>query len=142
MAKFVPDIRRLAGLPTGPRFAYELVIKLVGNLNGHGGLDGNGIEDEEDLNADQKARQDFYERMDDELVEIVRMRAAEDGAEWQVQREIKRLEKNAAYLRNLGVDNYFPHTQSVMRQEIVQQYGSGGGAPPAAAGASRTSAGA
>ena len=100
MAKFLPDIQRLARLPQGPRYAYELVIKLVGNLNSHGGLEANGAQgvgaDGQPLNAnpngtstslplsshdpthshaelteDRRARTSFYERMDAELADVV-----------------------------------------------------------------------
>ena len=39
MLKFLPDIERLSVLPAGPRHAFDLILKLGGNLNSHGGLD-------------------------------------------------------------------------------------------------------
>ncbi|KAK3697953.1 hypothetical protein LTR37_017177 [Vermiconidia calcicola] len=114
MLKFLPDISRLSNLPSGPRYAFDLLLKLGGNLNSHGGLE-NG--DEEDL-AERRA---FYGRLDEAMVAVVRGRFKEEGDSWGVQREIKRIEKTGAYLRNWGVEPYFPHTLDVMRGE------SGGG---------------
>jgi hypothetical protein len=109
MLKFLPDITRLSALHTGPRHAFDLLLKLGGNLNSHGGLE-NG--DEEDI-AERKS---FYARLDDAMVEVVRGRFREEGDAWGVQREIKRIEKTGAYLRNWGVEPYFPNTLEVMRE--------------------------
>lgn len=102
MLKFLPDIGRLSALPSGPRYAFDLLLKLGGNLNSHGGLE-NG--DEEDL----AERRSFYARLDDAMVDVVRGRFKEEGDSWGVQREIKRIEKTGAYLRNWGVEPYFSH---------------------------------
>jgi hypothetical protein len=102
MTKFLPDISRLAGLATGPRFAFDLILKLGGNLNSHGGLE---TSDPGDL----AARRDFYAKLDAAMVDVVRRRFAENE-DWPVGREIKRIEKTAAYLRNFGVEPYFPST--------------------------------
>ena len=127
MAKFLPDIARLAALPAGPRFAFDLILKLGGNLNSHGGLDAG---DDEDITA----RRDFYGRLDMAMVEVVRRRF-EEREEWHVQREIKRIEKTAAYLRNYGIDPYFPATLDLMERKLVNGGGAGapvpaGGSPP------------
>ncbi|KAM0718367.1 hypothetical protein Q7P37_005437 [Cladosporium fusiforme] len=122
MLKFLPDIERLSALPSGPRYAFDLLLKLGGNLNSHGGLE-NG--DEEDL----AERRSFYSRLDDAMVGVVRGRFAEEGEGWGVQREIKRIEKTGAYLRNWGVEPYFPRTLDAMRD------GSGHANPPATGGA-------
>lgn len=116
MLKFLPDITRLSSLPSGPRFAFDLLLKLGGNLNSHGGLE-NGDED------DISERRAFYGRLDDAMVEVVKGRFREEGDSWGVQREIKRIEKTGAYLRNWGVEPYFPHTLGVMKD------GNGHGAP-------------
>ncbi|KAK3644582.1 hypothetical protein LTR56_009520 [Elasticomyces elasticus] len=116
MLKFLPDIARLSALPSGPRYAFDLLLKLGGNLNSHGGLE-NGDED------DLQERRAFYSRLDNAMVDIVRGRFREEGESWGVQREIKRIEKTGAYLRNWGVEPYFPRTLEVMRD------GSGGGMP-------------
>ncbi|EME44048.1 hypothetical protein DOTSEDRAFT_111860, partial [Dothistroma septosporum NZE10] len=108
MLKFLPDIGRLSSLPSGPRYAFDLLLKLGGNLNSHGGLE-NG--DEEDL----RERRAFYGRLDDAMVDVVKGRFREEGDSWGVQREIKRIEKTGAYLRNWGVEPYFPNTLDVMR---------------------------
>ncbi|KAK1814558.1 hypothetical protein LTR12_011029 [Friedmanniomyces endolithicus] len=115
MLKFLPDIARLSALPSGPRYAFDLLLKLGGNLNSHGGLE-NGDED------DLQERRAFYNRLDGAMVDIVRGRFREEGESWGVQREIKRIEKTGAYLRNWGVEPYFPRTLEVMRDG-----GSGGG---------------
>lgn len=109
MLKFLPHIGRLTALPTGPRYAFDLILKLGGNLNSHGGLDNPS-------NEDLAARRDFYAQLDDAMVEVVRRRF-EEREEWAVSREIKRIEKTAAYLRNFGVEPYFPQTLQLMRQD-------------------------
>lgn len=125
MLKFLPDISRLSALPSGPRYAFDLLLKLGGNLNSHGGLE-NG--DEEDL-AERRA---FYARLDEAMVDVVKGRFREEGESWGVGREIKRIEKTGAYLRNWGVEPYFPRTLGVMRdgsaQQQGQQQGGSGGA--------------
>lgn len=120
MLKFLPDIQRLAQLPSGPRHAFDLVLKLGGNLNSHGGLD---TGDEDDL----AARRDFYGRLDAAMVDVVSRRFGE-GEDWNVQREIKRIEKTAQYLATYGVKPYFPQTLDVMRTEMEYRAGQGGGA--------------
>ncbi|QIX00670.1 hypothetical protein AMS68_006187 [Peltaster fructicola] len=119
MLKFLPDIERLSALASGPHYAFDLLLKLGGNLNSHGGLE-NG--DEEDL----AERRSFYARLDDAMVDVVRGRLREEGNGWGVQREIKRIEKTGAYLRNWGVEPYFPRTLEVMREGSGQQHAVGG----------------
>ena len=121
MLKFLPDISRLGALPSGSRYAFDLLLKLGGNLNSHGGLE-NG--DEEDI----RERRSFYTKLDDAMVDIVRGRFRDEGDGWGVQREIKRIEKTGAYLRNWGVEPYFPKTLDSMRD------GTGGGMPTSAHG--------
>lgn len=123
MSKFLPDVQRLAGLPGGPRFAYDLIIKLVGNLNSHGGVDRDGGNaTDEDIEEDRRARADFGDRMDEELIDVVRRRVA-DNESWDVQKEVRRFERNAAYLKNIGFESYFPRTLEVLKREAG---GSGG----------------
>lgn len=110
MLKFLPDIERLSLLPSGPRHAFDLVLKLGGNLNSHGGLDSG---DETDITA----RRDFYGRLDAAMVEVVGRRFGE-GEDWNVGREIKRIEKTAQYLMGYGVKPYFPETLELMRREV------------------------
>lgn len=132
MSKFLPDIDRLSQLPTGARYAFDLILKLGGNLNAHGGLDASDP-------SDLQARKDFYSKLDSAMTGVVRRRFAE-GEEWPVGREIKRIEKTAAYLRNFGVEPYFPATLDAMRREVDyrggasagQGAGPNNGAPPAA----------
>jgi len=118
MSKFLPDIQRLSHLPTGPRLAFDLILKLGGNLNSHGGLDS---ADAEDL----RSRKEFYSLLDAAMVDVVRRRFQE-GEEWPVAREIKRIEKTAAYLRNFGVEPYFPKTLDTMSREGEYRNGAGG----------------
>lgn len=122
MTKFLPDIARLSALTTGPRFAFDLILKLGGNLNSHGGLDSHDP-------ADISARRDFYAKLDQAMVEVVNRRFQENE-EWPVSREIKRIEKTAAYLRNFGVEPYFPSTLDAMRREV--DYRQAGPPPPQA----------
>jgi len=134
MTKFLPDIRRLASLPTGPRYAYELLIKLVGNLNSHGGMDGSpshNTHDAAELDEDRRARANFYDRIDAEMVDVIRRRAAE-SEDWQVGREVKRLEKTASYLKSIGIEPYFPHSLDLMRRNEGER---GSGTPGVGAGA-------
>ena len=120
MLKFLPDIQRLSHIPTGPRHAFDLVLKLGGNLNSHGGLDSG---DQTDL----AARSDFYAQLDAAMVEVVRRRFGENE-DWNVQREIKRIEKTASYLRTFGVEPYFPATLDLMRREVDFHQGRNSGA--------------
>jgi hypothetical protein len=110
MLKFLPDIQRLALLPSGPKLAFDLILKLGGNLNSHGGIDPG---DPEDL----AARRDFYGRLDGAMVEVVGRRFGENE-DWAVAREIKRIEKTAAYLKAMGIEPYFPATLDLMRREM------------------------
>ncbi|KAF2113482.1 hypothetical protein BDV96DRAFT_601630 [Lophiotrema nucula] len=120
MLKFLPDIQRLALLPNGPRHAFDLILKLGGNLNSHGGLDSGDT-------SDLEARRTFYSRLDNAMVEVVRRRFAENE-DWNVQREIKRIEKTASFLKTYGVEPYFPQTLDSMRREVEFQ-GPGVGNP-------------
>lgn len=125
MLKFLPDIQRLSVLPTGPRHAFDLILKLGGNLNSHGGLDSGDA-------SDLASRRDFYGRLDGAMVEVVRLRFGE-GEDWAVQREIKRIEKTASYLRTFGVEPYFPATLDLMKREMEFQghaQGSNGNSVP------------
>jgi hypothetical protein len=129
MSKFLPDVSRLAALPSGPHYAFDLVLKLGGNLNSHGTLDPSSNTAE--AASDLAARRDFYGRLDTAMVDIVKRRFQE-GEEWPVQREIKRIEKTAAYLRNFGIEPYFPATLDEMHKEIEFRHAAPGGVPAAA----------
>ena len=122
MSKFLPDISRLTALPTGPRYAFDLILKLGGNLNSHGGFDMSDA-------ADIAARRDFYGKLDAAMVDVVRRRFGENE-DWPVQREIKRIEKTAAYLKNFGVEPYFPATLDAMRREMEFKGGAAGASAP------------
>ncbi|CAO2652953.1 Nn.00g023640.m01.CDS01 [Neocucurbitaria sp. VM-36] len=125
MLKFLPDIQRLTLLPSGPRYAFDLILKLGGNLNSHGGIDSADT-------SDIAARRDFYSRLDEAMVDVVQRRFGE-GEDWNVQREIKRIEKTASYLKTYGVEPYFPQTLELMKRELEFQPNgapNGQGTPP------------
>lgn len=121
MLKFLPDIQRLTLLPSGPRYAFDLILKLGGNLNSHGGIDSADA-------GDIAARRDFYNRLDETMVDVVQRRFGE-GEGWDVKREIKRIEKTASYLKTYGVEPYFPSTLDMMKREMEFQPHQNGGVP-------------
>ncbi|KAI4627642.1 uncharacterized protein J4E87_004206 [Alternaria ethzedia] len=121
MLKFLPDIQRLTLLPSGPRYAFDLILKLGGNLNSHGGIDSADA-------GDIAARRDFYNRLDETMVDVVQRRFGE-GEGWDVKREIKRIEKTASYLKTYGVEPYFPSTLEMMKREMEFQPHPNGGVP-------------
>ncbi|KAI9839188.1 MAG: hypothetical protein M1819_003181 [Sarea resinae] len=116
MTKFLPDIERLSLLQSGPRFAFDLLIKLAGNLNSHGGL--------EMSEGTQETRRSFYEKLDIAMVDVVRRRV-QDPEDWPIMRDVKRIEKTAAYLRNYGIQPYFPRSMDAMRRELDGRNGGG-----------------
>ena len=111
----LPSIENLASLPGGASLAFELVIKLGGNLNSHGGDDGWNND------ADIQSRASFYSRLDDCMVDVIRQRLSQAGGEdppWVVGRDVKRLEKTGSFLRSkIGLQSYFPRSLDVMRYE-------------------------
>ena len=114
LAQLIPSIETLAELPGGPPLAFELIIKLGGNLNSHGGDEGWNNE------ADASSRAEFYAQLDDAMLDVVRARLAPNSREdppWQVSRDVKRLEKTGAFLRSkLGLQSYFPRSLEVMKR--------------------------
>ncbi|CAF9933116.1 MAG: hypothetical protein ALECFALPRED_005481 [Alectoria fallacina] len=114
LAQLIPSIEDLSALPGGPALAFELIIKLGGNLNSHGGDEGWNND------ADASSRAEFYNRLDDCMLDIVRLRLAPASGEdppWQVGRDIKRLEKTGAFLRTkLGLQTYFPRSLELMKR--------------------------
>ncbi|KAI4104191.1 MAG: hypothetical protein L6R37_003452 [Teloschistes peruensis] len=115
LATLLPAIEQLSHLPHGPPLAFELLIKLAGNLNSHGGEEGYNND------GDIASRAEFYSRLDETMVEIVRRRlnsADEEDQPWVVGREVKRLEKTGGFLRSkIGLQAYFPRSLDVMRYE-------------------------
>ena len=111
----LPSIENLASLPGGASLAFELVIKLGGNLNSHGGDDGWNND------ADIQSRASFYKDLDDCMVDVIRQRLSQAGGEdppWVVARDVKRLEKTGNFLRSkIGLQSYFPRSLDVMRYE-------------------------
>ncbi|KZF25466.1 hypothetical protein L228DRAFT_236561 [Xylona heveae TC161] len=118
MTKFLPDIDRLSGLSRGSRFAFDLLIKLAGNLNSHGGLDAS--------DGSQETRRAFYEKLDLSMLDVVRRRLDDTNEDWPVVRDVKRIEKTAAYLRNYGIEPYFPRSLELMRREMDARSGGSG----------------
>jgi len=113
LLQMVPAIEDLASLPGGPPLAFELIIKLGGNLNSHGGDDG------WNNTADASSRAEFYSKLDLSMLDIVKMRLSSENREeppWQVGRDTKRLEKTGAFLRSkLGLQSYFPQSLELMK---------------------------
>lgn len=142
LGALIAPIEELASLPGGPPLAYELVIKLGGNLNSHNGDEGWNNE------ADAASRADFYARLDEVMLEIVRARldieglgresgnstgqrgsgsSGAKGGEWSVSGQMVRLEKTGTFLKNkLGLQSYFPASVDLMRR--AEAAGRGGGA--------------
>ncbi|MCJ1344213.1 hypothetical protein MMC31_002416, partial [Peltigera leucophlebia] len=92
----LPSIESLSALSSGPPLAFELIIKLGGNLNSHGGDEGWNNE------ADRASRAAFYARLDEVMVDIIRQRLEMKGAEdpsWAVFKDVKRLEKTGNFLK-------------------------------------------
>ncbi len=115
LTTLLPDLERLAALAQGAKFAFELVIKLGGNLNSHGGAPSTPDDSLE-----------FYERLDETMVDVIRQRLGQ-GEEWQIMRDVKRIEKTGAYLRSYnGVTSYFPRSLKVMMHEVNMRNGGGG----------------
>lgn len=112
----IPPIETLSALPNGPPLAFELVIKLGGNLNSHGGDDGWNND------ADAASRAAFYTRLDECMADVIRQRLAQGRAEeppWMIARDVKRLEKTAGFLKSkIGLQAYFPRSLDIMQYEV------------------------
>lgn len=121
LAQLIPSIEELNSLTGGPPLAFELVIKLGGNLNSHGGDDGWNND------ADARSRADFYTRLDECMLDVVHQRLLPGSREdppWMVSRDIKRLEKTGAFLKSkLGLQTYFPRSLDKMRRGEEQRMG-------------------
>ena len=131
LSALIPSIEDLAALPGGPPLAYELLIKLGGNLNSHGGDEGWNNE------ADAASRADFYGRLDECMLDVVRARLDTEGVgksgagvkgEWSVGDQIRRLDKTGAFLRSkLGLLSYFPRSLEVLKRADGRSNGTGNG---------------
>ena len=121
LSTLVPGVSHLSTLSQGAPQAFELLIKLAGNLNSH-------ITGEEN-EADSKTIADFYTLLDQSMVDIIRRRleqsnAGEESPEWMIPRDVKRLEKTGDLLgREMGLRNYFPRSLEVLRYEIKRGEG-------------------
>ena len=133
LTTLLPPIAHLSNLPSGPAFSFELLIKLAGNLNSH--HTSSDPNDSSDATAeDARSRADFYSRLDEVMVDVVRRRV-EQGTEgeehqqaggWQISRDVKRLEKTGAFLRSeMGLQNYFVRALDVLRYESKRTTGEG-----------------
>ena len=131
LSALIPSIEDLAVLPGGPPQAYELLIKLGGNLNSHGGDEGWNNE------ADAASRADFYARLDECMLDVVRARLDSEGVgkvgggvgaknEWSVSDQVRRLEKTGAFLRSkLGLQSYFPNSLEMLKRAEGRTNGAG-----------------
>jgi hypothetical protein len=111
----LPPIETLSALPGGPSLAFELVIKLGGNLNSHEGDEGWNNE------ADASCRAAFYGRLDDCMVDVIRLRLSQRGEDppWMITKDVRRLEKTGAFLKSkIGLQAYFPRSLEVMQCEV------------------------
>lgn len=124
LSTLIPDIERLAALRGGAKLAFELVIKLGGNLNSHG--DGNTTNE-----ADSRSKAEFYARIDEAMVDVIRQRLEQsEEPPWPILRDVKRIERTGQYLKdNLGVQMYFPKSLDVLRYEARRGEGQQGRAP-------------
>lgn len=118
MMKMAPELHRLARLPHGASFAHEQIIKLVGNLTNHLSSGMGENKTSEQMEEDRHAQEDFFHRIDEVLLDVTKQR--EPG--WNVGREVKRMEKNAEYLKDMGIGPYFPRTIQLMRQMAPGEY--------------------
>ena len=116
LTTLIPSITHLSTLSQGAPLAFELLIKLAGNLNSHN----TGEESE----ADARAIADFYRDLDSTMVDVIRRRIegannGEENPEWIMGRDVKRLEKTGAFLKNeMGLENYFVKSLEVLRYEV------------------------
>ncbi|KAL6720230.1 hypothetical protein ACLMJK_002151 [Lecanora helva] len=119
LAQLIPSIEELNSLPGGTPLAFELVLKLGGNLNSHGGDDGWNND------ADARSRADFYNRLDECMLDVVQQRLQNVGREdppWMLSKDIKRMERTGAFLNSkLGLQSYFPRSLSAMRHGEEQR---------------------
>jgi hypothetical protein len=121
LATLLPSITHLSTLSQGAPLAFELLIKLAGNLNSHN----TGEESE----ADARTVAEFYTRLDESMVDVIRRRieqgnAGEESPEWKITRDVKRLESTGEFLRKeMGLNNYFVRSLDVLRYEVKRGEG-------------------
>lgn len=109
LSTLLPTIAHLSTLPSGSAFAFESLIKLAGNANSH--VTG------EESEADRRNVTNLYASLDERMVEVVQQRI-EGGEEWDLSRDMARLEKTGAYLKKeIGLENYFKDALDAMRRE-------------------------
>ena len=124
LSTLLPPITHLSTLPSGPALAFELLIKLGGNLNSH---HTSSSFDESDITPeDARSRADFYTHLDEVMVDVIRRRIEQGSAGeehqqaggWQIGRDVKRLDKTGGFLREkMGLQNYFLRSLEVLRYE-------------------------
>lgn len=121
LATLLPSIAHLSTLSQGAPLAFELLIKLAGNLNSHN----TGEESE----ADARTIAEFYTRLDESMVDVIRRRleqsnAGEENPEWKITRDVKRLENTGDFLRKeMNLGNYFVRSLEVLRYEVKRGEG-------------------
>jgi len=122
LTTLLPPVEHLASLPSGgPAFAFEALIKLAGNLNSHS--------TGEETDADRANVADFYDRLDDAMVDVVGRRIQGDGSgeRWNVEKDVNRLEKTGGFLRKeMAVRNYFLRSLEVMKTDAGRHGGHAG----------------
>ena len=93
-------------------------------MNSHGGEEGWNSE------VDSRSRADFYARLDECMVDVVRQRLGQGSDEdppWDIKRDVKRLEKTGGFLRSqLGLQAYFPRSLDLMRYDVKRGDGQSG----------------
>lgn len=121
LSTLLPSIAHLSTLSQGAPLAFELLIKLAGNLNSHN----TGDETENDA----RIISEFYTRLDESMVDVIRRRleqsnAGEENPEWKITRDVKRLENTGDFLRKeMNLGNYFVRSLEVLRYEVKRGEG-------------------
>ena len=117
LGTLIPSTAHLAALPSGSTLAFESLIKLAGNANSHS----TGDESDED----RVSVAGFYTALDAQMVDVVRRRI-ESGEEWDIARDIARLDKTGGFLkREIQLKNYFLRGLEAMRAEGKWSNGEG-----------------
>lgn len=116
MLKIVPELHRLSHLTGGAALAHEQIIKMVGNLTSHLGSGIGEGKTQEEVDEDKHAQESFFREIDEVLYGVTKQRERQQGGEFEVERELKRMTKNSEYLKQLGIFGYFPRTIGYLQQ--------------------------
>jgi len=135
LATLLPSIAHLSTLSQGAPLAFELLIKLAGNLNSHNTgktlsfslslpCTITNMPEGEESESDSRTIAEFYTRLDESMVDVIRRRleqsnAGEENPEWKITRDVKRLENTGDFLRKeMNLGNYFVRSLEVLRYEV------------------------